>query len=77
MTYVAALPCEKSRALPACDFEGLLGPAAGLPPPSGWTSQKSPRRAFRAYRSQSISLAVRKPRCRKSGTGGHQPCKAF
>ena len=37
---------------------------------------KSPRMAFNAYRSESISLAVRKPNRRKNGTGGHQPCTA-
>jgi len=38
-------------------------------------SSKSPRMTFKAYRSEAISLAVRKPNRRKTGTGGHQPCK--
>ena len=40
------------------------------------TASKSPRKAFSAWRSSSISKLVRKPSRRSSGTGGHQPSTA-
>ena len=40
------------------------------------TEAKSPRIAFKAIRSSSISRAVRTPRRRNTGNGGHHPCTA-
>ena len=39
-------------------------------------SLKSPRIAFSAYRSCSISYCVRIPMLRNTGSGGHHPCIA-
>src|SRR5207248_1240326 len=44
--------------------------------PFACTGEKSPRNAFNAYLSASISRRVRTPLRRKTGTGGHQPCNA-
>lgn len=39
-------------------------------------ASKSPRRALSAILSFPISSAVRNPQRRRTGTGGHQPCRA-
>src|SRR5437764_1285854 len=49
---------------------------AALLSPFACTEEKSPRSAFSAYLSTSISRRVRTPLRRKNGTGGHQPCTA-
>jgi hypothetical protein len=73
-TLEASGAAELGVVLQACSLQGVARDAIAFT--LGPIVPKSPRSAFKATRSISISRGVRYPMRRKTGTGGHHPWTA-